>query len=313
MLRILNPLVAVIALCAAAPAAQSGVREIAVTLDDLPTVSAYPHGPDGASRLTSDLLAALRSHAVPGVGFVNEGKLRIDGRVDESQVGLLRLWVDGGFELGNHTYSHLDRHAVAASEYEADIVRGDEVTRRLLQAAGRQPRFFRHPFLHTGRSLRERAALDAFLRDRGYRVAPVTIDNYDYLFARAYDRAVHDGDPAQRDRIAAAYLDYLVSVVGYYEQQSAALLGRALRQVLLLHANALNAATFDALAGRLERRGYRFVTLDRALEDPAYSQEDTYTGSGGISWIHRWALTQKKPRTFFAGEPEVPRWISEAR
>jgi hypothetical protein len=48
------------------------------------------------------------------------------------------------------------------------------------------------------------------------------------------------------------------------------------------------------------------------LEDPAYALEDTFTGSGGITWLHRWALTQKKPNAFFAGEPVVPDWISRA-
>jgi hypothetical protein len=46
--------------------------------------------------------------------------------------------------------------------------------------------------------------------------------------------------------------------------------GASYPQTLLLHASALNADTIDDLARRFTSRGYAFVTLDRALEDPAY-------------------------------------------
>lgn len=61
-----------------------------------------------------------------------------------------------------------------------------------------------------------------------------------------------------------------------------------------------------------ERRGYRFITLERALEDPAYRSLDTFVGPSGITWLHRWALTQKMQKTFYAGEPEVPAFVAEA-
>ena len=102
------------------------------------------------------------------------------------------------------------------------------------------------------------------------------------------------------------------AVTAYYERQSTAIVGREVRQTLLIHASALNAAAFDRLASMLRARGYRFVTLDRALEDPAYKHRDDYYGPGGITWLHRWALTDGKRGTFFAGEPPVPDWIDQA-
>lgn len=62
----------------------------------------------------------------------------------------------------------------------------------------------------------------------------------------------------------------------------------------------------------LETRGYRFIPLDRALEDEAYQSADTFTGPGGITWIHRWALTKGVARTVYAGEPDVPPFVAEA-
>ena len=283
------------------------VREVAVTFDDLP---ASRHAVPSAEleRLTRDLLAAVRQHGVPAVGFVNEGKLFAGDTLQQNRVDMLRQWVTAGIELGNHTYSHPDLHQTPLDDFERDVLRGEKITRDLSAAAGRPFRYFRHPFLHTGASLDTKRAFEAFLKRQGYTIAPVSIDNAEYVFAAAFDR-VPAGD---RPKIRATYLDYMESVVAYYEDQSRALLGRELRQILLLHANTLNAEAFGDLATRLTARGYRFITLERALEDPAYALEDTYTGPAGITWLHRWALTQKKPGTFFAGEPTVPEWVNRA-
>jgi hypothetical protein len=99
------------------------------------------------------------------------------------------------------------------------------------------------------------------------------------------------------------------SVVGYYEAQSRALVGREIPQVLLLHANRLNADTTDDLVSMLRDRGYTFVGLDEALRDPAYDLADEFVGPGGITWIHRWALTQGERGAFFAGEPEADDFV----
>jgi hypothetical protein len=76
-----------------------------------------------------------------------------------------------------------------------------------------------------------------------------------------------------------------------------------------MHANELNAATFVALVEGTRRRGYRFITLDEAMRDPAYARPDGYTGRFGPSWLHRWAMAERKPKEFYAGEPVVPGWV----
>jgi hypothetical protein len=141
-------------------------------------------------------------------------------------------------------------------------------------------------------------------------VAPVTIDNSDYVFARGYDLARARGDSGHASRLATSYLAYMDTVVGFYEAQARAILGREPRQVLLLHASALNGDTFDRLATRLEERGYRMIPLEEALADGAYALPDEYTGPGGITWLHRWALTRRMPGSTYAGEPEVPEWVA---
>ena len=234
-----------------------------------------------------------------------------NGALDPAREALLQAWIDGGLELGNHTFGHLDLHRVDLETFKADVANGETVTRRLLSNAGRQLTYFRHPFLHTGSTAEIRRQLNAFLVERNYVIAPVTIDNYDYVFAAAYDRTLAQRNEAEGQRIEAAYLDYMESAVSYYEGQAEAIVGRQIPQILLLHAHALNGATLERFAGRLRARGYQFITLGEALKDPVYRSRDEYYGPAGISWLHRWALTEGK-RGAFAGEPVVPEWIQRA-
>jgi len=302
-----------VSLTAATPAQTVGAgRRVAVTIDDLPTVSRNFRTDADHERITSRLVSALERHRVPAIGFVNEGKLYRDGALHGAEVELLRRWTRAGLELGNHTYSHFDLHLVDVTTWLNDLVRGDSVTRAVLAADGRVPRYFRHPFLHTGRTLGIRAAVDSVLVRQRYRVAPVTIDNSDYVFAAAYDNALARRDSAQADRIASEYVAYMERVFVYYEAQSTAIVGREIPQVLLIHASLLNADRFDALARMMMRRGYAFTNLDDVLADSAYASADTFVGPGGITWLHRWALTRGVRGSVFAGEPEVPADITAA-
>ncbi|MEQ9443622.1 MAG: polysaccharide deacetylase family protein [Cyclobacteriaceae bacterium] len=286
-------------------------RTVCITIDDLPVVTKR-HTPEVYRDITQRLVASLKKNEVPAIGFVNEQKLYPSNQLDTFRVSLLKIWLEAGLELGNHTYSHPSLHKIPLAAYQQEILQGEKVTREISQPYGKAPVYFRHPFLHTGLSVSIRDSLLLFLDEHGYEVAPVSVDNADYWFAAAYERALLDQDAAMQQKIRETYIAYMQDYFAYYERQSQALLGREIAQILLLHANALNADTFDQLADMLRQREYTFISLSEALEDEAYStQEDTFTGTAGISWIHRWALTQGKQGDFFQGEPEVPEFIDE--
>jgi peptidoglycan/xylan/chitin deacetylase (PgdA/CDA1 family) len=303
----------IVLFAAAAPAAarDADQRRMAVTFDDLPAVR--PRGGNEAlADMTTRLLGHLDEHKIPAIGFVNESKLYRDGQPDGGRVALLRMWCESGYELGNHTYSHMDLHGTALEEFQKDLIRGERVTRPLLEACGMTLRYFRHPLLHTGRDLETKKALERFLAERDYLVAPVTIDNSEWIFAKAYFDARQEQDTDGMKRITDAYLQYMKAKIIYFEEQSRSLFGREIPQVLLLHANHLNADHFGALAELILARGYAWVSLDDAVADEAYASADTYTGPGGITWIHRWAITARKPREFYGDEPATPQWVVEA-
>lgn len=290
----------------AASASFSQQHEMAVTFDDLPVVGGPYHFARQQS-ITRELVRSIRRNRVPVVGFVNENKL-----TTPRHASLLETWLDAGLELGNHTYSHRSLHNIDVAEYEADITRGEPVTRALLKKHGKSLRWFRHPFLHTGATLETKQRIESYLQKHGYRVAPVTLDNGEWIYAKAYDVAMQRDDLPLARRVVEAYVPYMERKLAYFEEQSQKLFGRNIRHVLLLHANALNAMTFDSHAAMIRKRGYRFVTLDRALEDAAYRSTDTFVRRNGISWLHRWAYTQGKTRDFFAGEPTVDQWVLDA-
>ena len=279
----------------------TAIREVAVTFDDLPS----PYGDlEDLRRITAKLLESVKRNKVPTIGFVNEDKLYRRGEVD-ARTELLRAWLDAGFELGNHTFSHINLQKASLAEYEEDVVRGETVTRMLLAERGMKLRYFRHPYLFTGTSLEYKKGLADFLAARGYTVAPVTIDDDDYVFAKVYFDAKKRGDAATAKRVADVYVPYMDTVFAHFEQLSAETFGREIKQVLLIHANELNADRFDELAAMIRRRGYKFVTLEEALKDPAYSEPDALS-KNGISWIHRWRDAKGLPRKW---EPDAPKFV----
>ena len=66
-----------------------------------------------------------------------------------------------------------------------------------------------------------------------------------------------------------------------------------------------------ALLDMVEKRKLPLCTLAEALQDPAYKSEDQFFGAGGISWIHRWAVTRKMPKSTYEGEPSPPQYVKE--
>jgi len=306
ILKLFLPLIFVI--CINAQSKPS--RFIAVTIDDLPVVS--PRGDlKNRQEITRKLLGHIKKARVPAIGFVNENKLYTAGKRDEAQIDLLRMWLDANLELGNHTFSHLSLHDNPLEKYEAEILQGEIITKELLAAKNMKPRYFRHPYLWTGLSLEIKNDLGRFLAEHDYTIAPVTIDNGDWIFASAYEKAFAKADKKLMKQIGAAYVPYLEAKMDYWERQSVKLFGREIKQILLLHANFINSDYFDDIARALRKRNYKFVTLDEALTDEAYKLPDTFVKRNGISWLHRWALAKGRENVL-PDEPKMPDFVLKA-
>lgn len=295
---------------AAPPRAAASVATtvpLAVTFDDLPSSAGLSLA--DLESLTDDLLAQLAERRVPATGFVNAGKLAVAGE-EAARTDLLRRWLAAGHDLGNHGAEHLSLHHVPVEDFLRDVEDGEPVLRKLLGERGQTLRFFRHPYLRTGHDRETKDTVDAWLAERGYTVGAVTLENSDWMFAVAYRLRLEAGDRAGADKVAEAYLDFSRRLFEFWEGVSKELVGAAHPQVLLLHANRLNADTFGDLADLLERRGYRYAPLEEVLADPVYERRDGYVGPAGVLWQFRWAKAEGK--TFdWREEPEPPDWIAE--
>lgn len=284
---------------------------VAVTFDDLPMPArngSKKCDPASVLRDNRRLLDAISEEKMPATGLVTGS--RFCGSDDDPVLReIFELWLESGHDLGNHSYSHRDLNAVSLDWYVSDITRNQTLIEEALEKDGQNRRWFRAPLLHMGDTNAKKRGLEGYLEEHGYSLAPVTIDNQEWVFAAVYEHALRKGNQELAARIVDGYVEHLDENFAYYEKLSEQLFDRQIAQVLLLHANALNTDHLDRVAAMLRDRGYRFVSLEEAVGDPAYDHEDSYVGPRGLSWLQRWALAQgivPDP------EPREPEWIAEA-
>jgi len=283
--------------------AQTAHQEVAVTFDDLPL-----NGPRfelvRLQTMTRKLLAAIQSEKVPVVGFVNESLLYVPGETD-ARITLLKSWAEAGVELGNHTFAHVGFKDTPLAEYEDDFVRGDSITKSIMRQRGDKPRFFRHPFLQMGPTLEQEQAFEQFASARGYKAAPITIDIFDWMFRVAYANAITKHDPELAKQVAVEYLKFASVKIEFCERVANNLFGRPIKHILLLHANELNADNLDQLIEVFKARGYRFITLEEALQDTIYRFPDRYQPTS--DWLSHWAFSKGQTVT----PPAPPEFIQK--
>ena len=305
----IRALVVGVVLSAAVLAPAQPVRRIALTFDDLPGVS-QRSSLAVLDDINTRLLATLRIERVPAVGFVNERGLDVPGNATRAW-----RWCANGWGRPSRWATIPsptgDINDTPLEAYQADILKGEVATRPLLQAAGHRLVWFRHPYTHTGPTLEIKTALDAFLNEHGYRVAPFTVEAADYAFAAVYERALMAGADARAEETMAAYLAHQDAMLAFSEGLAFDTFGRDIPQILLAHVNRLNADAMPELLRRLRRRGYIFVTLDSVMDDEAYATPDRFVGRYGPSWLHRWRVALGQPSRM-AVEPDPPAWVMKA-
>ena len=94
--------------------------------------------------------------------------------------------------------------------------------------------YFRYPFLRQGNTVEKRDAVLSWMASRGIVVAPVTIDNNDYLYNQQLVDSKAEGRTID---VRDAYLGHMMEAAAYYDAKGRARMGRAIKQVLLLHMN----------------------------------------------------------------------------
>ncbi|MES2697150.1 MAG: polysaccharide deacetylase family protein [Verrucomicrobiota bacterium] len=266
-------------------------RKIAVTIDDGPATGAA-RDLEVFLRIADGLREAFVAEKVPAIMFVNERQFQVDGQRD-ARVAALQRWLEAGLDLGNHTYSHPNLNDTPLPRYLDDIVKGEAISRSLLEARRKKLVWFRYPFLATGNAETARAVED-FLAQRGYRIAPVSVDYHDYTHAGIYSRHLRAGDKEKAGEQFATMLQALEAAFARAEKRSIEILGYELPQTLLIHCNEMNALTLRTTLQRIRDRGYTFVSLDEAMADPAYNIPGVRPGGmGGAGLLNSLAAAKR--------------------
>src|SRR5258708_21194810 len=135
----------VMAACFTAAAQQ---RSVAITIDDGPAVNEMKDL-GNFQRIARGLLSALESERVPATIFINERQLNVQGQRD-GRAAVLAQWLDAGFTLGNHVYSHPSANKVPAWKFQDEVMQGEVIMRPLIEARGKKLVWLRYPYLYSG-------------------------------------------------------------------------------------------------------------------------------------------------------------------
>ncbi|HTQ58851.1 MAG TPA: polysaccharide deacetylase family protein [Candidatus Solibacter sp.] len=237
---------------------------IAFTFDDLPA-----HGPlpPNETRLVvaNKILAAFRAANLPPVyGFVNAATLE----KEPADLAVLQAWRDAGNPLGNHTWSHMNLDQNSLEAFESEIVRDEPTLTGLMNHDDWH--WFRYPYLAEGDTSSKHDAIRAFLAQRSYKIAAVTMSFSDYLWNEPYARCMAKGDSAAIAQLKSSYLSAADANITYYRQLSHTLYHRDVPYVLLMHIGALDAEMLPKLLDLYRSRGFRFITLPQAERNSFY-------------------------------------------
>jgi len=253
--------------------------DVAITVDDLPAHGNLPANLN-RTKIAKTMLAAFKKHGITGVyGFINGDKV-----TDSDTRNVLKLWVDSGQLLGNHTYSHMDINKNTQEQYIANIKQNEPILQKLMDDTNYK--YFRYPFLREGNTKVKRDTVRRFLFDNNYKIAEVTMDFWDYEWNNSYSRCMNKQDKNSINYLKRSYLDASIGAISTAQTLSQLLFKRDIKHILLLHIGAFDAEMLDQLLTQYEKRGVKFISLQDALSDQIYNINSGTIGNVGYTFLN---------------------------
>jgi peptidoglycan/xylan/chitin deacetylase (PgdA/CDA1 family) len=250
---------------AAAGAAVRTAPRVAITLDDV-NWRAIPQPYDGEiiRRHLNGVKAAL---FVAGTNVDNDR-----GRA------ILKNWSDDGHVLGNHTYKHRGWHqpSIDRAEFEADVDRCEAIVKPYAQFR----KLFRFPMLKEGKTIANRDAMRAALKQRGYRNGYVTIDASDWYYDVRLREKLAKEPRFDVQRYREPYLNHIAERSAAYEDLGRKLLDRGIPHTLLLHYNLINTLFLGDVLAQFRKDGWQVIDAQKAFEDPIFQREPNIAPAG---------------------------------
>ena len=260
-------------------------QQIAVTFDDAPFGASGGLTDKQKVEAFEVILQTLTDFEIKATFFVTTSNLTKQNAV------ILDMAVEAGHQLANHTDQHYNFNSVTAAAYIKDIARCNELAGKWLNS-----NYFRYSMLRQGDTRPKRDSVYRFLEEENMRIAPVTIDNNEWIFNRDYYRARNASDKLKMQEIGENYLEHMKEMSIHYRDLGRELTGSDVKHILLIHLNPINATYLDDLLTWYKTKGWNFITLDEAMEDPIHDVKYDLIEPRGLSVIEMYERHLKKSK-----------------
>lgn len=221
---------------------------IAITIDDLPFVG------DEKNFHLKMIIEAFKANEVPATGFVIAGNIRPEN------VPILQEFRNAGLGLGNHTLTHANANMMSTDAYIQQIDSADKLLQPLLS----NPHYFRYPYLATGQG-EKKNSIRAYLASKHYQIAPITIDSKDFVFNQLLLSVAESERRHFLTVLRPCYLDFIWQQTLLAENFNRQNPKANKNQILLIHANLLNAYVLPDIINLYKQHGFNFISLSAAL------------------------------------------------
>jgi beta-lactamase regulating signal transducer with metallopeptidase domain/peptidoglycan/xylan/chitin deacetylase (PgdA/CDA1 family) len=268
------------------------VRKIAIGFVSIPPVDRTANPPKDSDATARLLITKLQQYKVPAIGFVTGASISDGDKLFPVRANIVRLWRDAGLEVGIGNFKHVWFYNTPYDDYVAGVSKNEAVVNKILGEKNLKLRYFSYPYLNTGKSVEERDRFERWLGDQGLASVKYTVDNNEWMYSYVYDMARNDNDIHTMNEVRVAFVRYMDKMMDHYEAYSQEMFGRDVAQTMVLTPSRLVADSADDLLGMLQKRGYKFVTIDEAQGDEAYKTPETMIGEFGNSWFERWTVAQ---------------------
>ena len=273
-------------------------QSVAISIDDVPNTTSYK------SLGYSALLKTLDSLQIPVSIFINEGLIEKTASIEKNKE-LLSAWASRPYiTLGNHGYSHSRYSEISIDSFKQEVVLGQKLTKKLAHKYNKSLNYFRFPYNDLGKDSLEHKKAEAYLKATKYYSTPFTIESSDWLFNTVYLHYLKEGDNKAAKETAEAYVQHTLAKFTYFEDLVKNEYGGKVPHIYLCHDNLLNARYLPKIITQLKEKNYGFISLEEALENPIYDQENNYYKKWGVSWIYRWIKDAKKRSNYMKSAPE---------
>lgn len=273
---------------------------VAITIDDVPNTRQFK-----TDNFQSQLLDKLDSFNIPVAVFINEGLLYKTDSITRN-FELLVNWAKKDFvTLGNHTFSHPRYSDVGFEPFKADVEKGEFISRQLAGKYNKPLQYFRFPFNDLGKDSVQQILIHSFLREKKYISTPFTVESSDWMFNYIYEYYLSHSEPEKAKEIGELYVSKTIDYFHFFDSLSTEKYGRKVNQIFLCHDNALNSKFLGEIVRKLKEENYNFISLETALQDTVYLQENQYYQKWGVSWFYRWMPVQQERTRWMRLEPDL--------